>query len=378
MKNAWFIAMKDLKYLVRQWETALWLFVMPIVFFYFIGTVTGGMTGMATAKTALAVHVPEDAGFLADEVIRRLEENDFDVYYPEKPGDIRKYAPRLSFPAGFTDSVLAGAKTKLYLQSKGSSLTKDYDEIRTGRATYTVLADLAAAEKDGRPPTKESLAALDQTKRALTLKVEPAGKRKHVPLGFEQSIPGMMVMFTLLVLLTSSASTLVQERNEGLLRRLASTPITRGELILGKWIGRMILGGVQIVFAMLAGTVLFSFDWGPSLPMILLVMLGWGALCASLGLFLGNIARTEAQAVGIGVLSACILAAIGGCWWPIEITPDWVQTLQKLVPPGWTMDAMHKLISFELGAASAIPHLVVLFVAAWVVGRVAARGFRYA
>ena len=66
----------------------------------------------------------------------------------------------------------------------------------------------------------------------------------------------------------------------------------------------MILGAVQIAFAMLAGSVLFAFDWGPSLPMILLVMLGWGALCASLGLWLGCIVRTEAQAVGIGVLTA--------------------------------------------------------------------------
>ena len=69
-------------------------------------------------------------------------------------------------------------------------------------------------------------------------------------MGLDQSIPGMMVMFTLLVLLTSGASTLVQERNEGLLKRLASTPISRGELVGGKWIGKMILGAVQITFAM--------------------------------------------------------------------------------------------------------------------------------
>ena len=55
------------------------------------------------------------------------------------------------------------------------------------------------------------------------------------------------------MLLTSGASTLVQERNEGLLKRLASTPISRSELVLGKWIGKMILGAVQIAFAMLAG-----------------------------------------------------------------------------------------------------------------------------
>lgn len=377
MRNAWFIARKDLKYTVRQWDASLWLFVMPIVFFYFIGTVMGGITTFTTDKTKLAVKVPENAGFLADEVIRRLEQNDFEVTRPETDTAFQGASPRLSFPSNFTADVLAGTKTALELAREESGFTKDYDEVRAGRASFTVLADLAAAEKDGRPPTRESLAALDEVPRALTLKTMPAGERIEIPLGFDQSIPGMMVMFTLLVLLTSGASALVQERTEGLLRRLASTPISRGELVLGKWIGKMILGAVQIGFAMLAGTVFFAFDWGPSLPMILLVMLGWGALCASLGLWLGCIVRTEAQASGIGVLAACVLAAIGGCWWPIEVTPDWVQGLQKLVPTGWTMDALHKLISFRAGAASAIPHVVVLFVAAWVVGLLAARRFRY-
>ena len=48
------------------------------------------------------------------------------------------------------------------------------------------------------------------------------------PIGFSQAVPGTMVMFTMLVLLTSGAVTLVVERDQGLLRRLASAPISRG------------------------------------------------------------------------------------------------------------------------------------------------------
>ena len=33
--------------MLRARETLLWLFVMPILFFYFIGTVTGGFDGPA-------------------------------------------------------------------------------------------------------------------------------------------------------------------------------------------------------------------------------------------------------------------------------------------------------------------------------------------
>jgi ABC-type multidrug transport system permease subunit len=188
----------------------------------------------------------------------------------------------------------------------------------------------------------------------------------------------MLVMFTLLVLLTSGATMLVQERNQGLLRRIASAPITRTELIAGKWQGRMILAAVQVTVALLFGTFLFSMDWGPNLLAVVVVLVAWSGFCASAGLWLGTVARTEAQASGLGVLTANLLAALGGCWWPIEITPDWMQTLQKMIPTGWTMDALHKLVSFGAEPLAVLPNILILIVAAVVFGALAARRFEYA
>lgn len=34
---------------------------------------------------------------------------------------------------------------------------------------------------------------------------------------------------------------------------------------------------------------------------------------------------------------ADLLAAWGGCWWPIEITPEWLQKFAMFLPTGWTM-----------------------------------------
>lgn len=46
------------------------------------------------------------------------------------------------------------------------------------------------------------------------------------------------------------------------------------------------------------------------------------------------------------------------------------------MPTGWTMDALHRLMSFQAGAAAALPHLIVLAAAALVVGWIATRTFR--
>ncbi len=71
------------------------------------------------------------------------------------------------------------------------------------------------------------------------------------------------------------------------------------------------------------------------------------------------------------------MAALGGCWWPIEITGPFMQKLALFLPTGWMMDAMHKLMVFEDPWSSALPHFIGMSLAAWVLGFLAARSFRF-
>ena len=377
LRDAIFIASKDVKYMLKARETLFWVFVMPIVFFYFIGTITGGFVPGVARKENVALKADESAGFLVEQITRRLEENDYQIVRPETDEEFAEYTRQLVVPAGFTDSVLAGRPVTLQFTRSGEGLGYDYDQIRIQRATYTLLADLVVLGEMGDAATPENFAGLSEMPRALKLEVKPAGKRRHIPSGFEQAIPGIMVMFTLMVMATSGSVMLLSERREGLLRRLAYTPISRLGVVLGKWAGKLALGVVQIGFAMLAGTVLFKMNWGPDLAAVIAVMLVYGAMMAALGVVLGSVARTEGQAVAIGVIAANVLAALGGCWWPIEITPSWMQNLQLFLPTGWAMNALHKLISFAAGPASAAPHVLGMAVATALLVALSVKVFRF-
>ena len=381
MTNAWreiaFIARKDLRYTLSSREALLWLFVMPIVFFYFIGTITSGFGPSSETKDRIALQVGEEPGFLADELQIRLEERGFEVVRIEDASAFAAAGRRLTIPAGLTEKALAGEQVTLELGRSKGGLGFDHDEIRVGRAVYTVLADLAACAKHGETPTPESFEELRKAPRKLKIAVTPAGRRKRVPSGFEQAIPGIMVMFTLINLLTGSMVMLVIERRQGLLRRLASAPISRGSIIAGKFLSRMGMAFIQIGFAMLAGTVLFGMDWGSQLPMILVLLFSWAAFCAALSLLLASMVTTEGQAVGIGVLSGNVLAALGGCWWPIEITPAWLQTLAKFLPTGQAMQGMHELVSYGFEASAALDEVAILLAAAIVLAIWGARRFRF-
>jgi ABC-type Na+ efflux pump permease subunit len=385
LKNSLFIARKDVQYLLKDRSTMVWLFIMPVVFFYFIGTLTGGFGGGAFGlqPVELAIQMPAQPGYITSQLMLRLEESGFDVIpfttveAIDSPSEFDSYEYRLMIPEDFEEALQNGESRALIFARDEEDLAGNLQNVRINRAGYTLLADMLASIELSGELSESSIFELNNTPRKVTLRVEAAGERQKIPTGFEQSIPGIMVMFTLLVLLTSGATLLVLEREKGLLRRLAYSPLTKGEIVLGKWGGKIALGLIQILFGLVLGTLLFQMNWGPDFPMVILVLFAWGAFCASFGILLGSLGKSEGQVAGLGVMASMILAALGGAWWPIEITPDWMQSIQKLLPSGWAMDAMHKLISFESGAVSVLPHVGLLIAAAIVLGLIGVRKFRF-
>ena len=350
LSNIWFIARTDLRFALRDRSTLLWLILMPPVFFFFIGNMTAGGIGAMVTESRVAIESLADDPASA-RFAELAAENGF-IIDPDAP-------KRLLIEDGKA-TYLAGEPTP----------TTRIEELRLQKSALMLRAETAVvAAKDG----KITIGELADAPPSISVSVEAAGRLGRVPTGFEQTIPGILVMFTMLVLLTSGSILLLMEREQGMLRRLASAPMSREEIIAGKWLGRMLLAIAQIGIAMLFGTLLFGMDWGDSLAVVLVILAAWAALCASLGLLVGSLGRNQAEVGGLGMLLTMIMAALGGAWWPIEVTPAWMQALQKAVPAGWTMDAMHRLISFGDAPASILPHLSALIVAALAIAWAAAR-----
>ena len=375
LRDALFLARKDLQHLFREWATWLWAFLMPIVFFYFIGSITGGMSQAPTAET-IGVLAGQDAGFLADEFVRNLAAVGYKV---DRAGasTIFYYSRQITIPADFTKSVLAGKQSTIAFRRTGTGIAADYDEILVKRAAYSVLADLIAANKRAGEATPEAFRKVQAVPRTLTLEVRPAGTRRTVPSGFQQAVPGMMAMFILLVMFTTGGVSLYQERARGILRRLASSPMPRSAVVLGKALSRLTIGALQIMVSMLAGVILFKIDWGPHIAMVVAILCTYATLAALAGMLLGNFGKSEGQILAIGVILSNVLAAIGGCMWPIEITPEWAQKASLVLPTGWVMGAMHLLVSFGDSPLAALPHLLALAAAAVCAAYLIARFFRF-
>ena len=54
------------------------------------------------------------------------------------------------------------------------------------------------------------------------------------------------------------------------------------------------------------------------------------------------------------------MALLGGCWWPLELFPPFMQTASKILPTAWAMQGLRDLSMRGLGVNAILPEAAVL------------------
>jgi len=167
------------------------------------------------------------------------------------------------------------------------------------------------------------------------------------------------------------------ERVTGTLRRLFTTPTRKATYLLGALLGAVFWALVQMLLLVLFGTFVMKLNWGQS-PGALAAVLVSSALAASaIGVTLGAFVKTEGQASGLSILMGMVMALLGGCWYPLELFPNAVQEIVKVLPTRWAMQGMLDLVLRQQGLSAVLPEVAVLLGFAVVFYTVGILRFRY-
>jgi ABC-type multidrug transport system permease subunit len=286
----------------------------------------------------------------------------------------------IRIPADFTSRILRQEQSKVQFLRQDASDEADAAliEVRLVRALIAMNGHLLEAATATNLPgalTEAKLRTVMAEPNPVSLNAKFAG-RKPVPSGFNFSLPGNLVMYLMMNLLIFGGATVAAERRNGVIKRLMVHPVTRLELVMGKIYGLMLLGVVQIGFFLAVGKFLFHVNLGANLPGVTLTLLVFAWVAGSLGVLVGSLTAAEDRVAGICVLSSLLMAALGGCWWPLEIGPPALKTIALCLPTGWAMQALHQLISFGSGFSAVLLPLAVLVGFGAVANLLAARYFR--
>jgi ABC-2 type transport system permease protein len=377
------IVVHNLKLVAADRMALVWLLAMPVAFTFFIGIAIRGGGGGDVSPEDLTYYLTVmdlDTGPRGAELVdaieadgrialtreERLGEND-----AQRVRDLVADGERSSaliVPKGFSDSLATGAQASLEFVRNPERLnphkTREAVDIVVSRLNVSESAERLAVEARTEirgEPSPALAASLTDSARAfaarswdpapVTVAVETLGRntdRESIVTGFAHSSPAMALMFILLNGLMMS-SMLVDERRERTLRRLFTTPAGRGEIIIANLAWRFLVGLSQLAFLVLLGSLLFGVDWGESPIGLLVIGATYTAAVAALSVLIGSVTRNSRQAESLSLLLALSMCALGGLWWPLEITPRAYQIVGHAVPTGWAMDALHDIVSRGYG-----------------------------
>lgn len=171
---------------------------------------------------------------------------------------------------------------------------------------------------------------------------------------FDQYVPGFGITFLLIDILWGVSVGLIDERDWGTLQRLRVSGASVSGMMIGKLAARFLSGFVQMVVLLGAGWLLFGIQLGRSPLMLLLPTAAIAFAAAAFGLVIAAVARTRDSVLPIGAVAAMTMAAVGGCWWPINFEPAWMRSVAAWMPTTWTMRAYNDLMIRGLGPSHAL------------------------
>jgi ABC-2 type transport system permease protein len=89
--------------------------------------------------------------------------------------------------------------------------------------------------------------------------------------------------------------------------------------------------------------MLFGMSFGKDPVALVLLAIVYTLSITALSFVIGASLKNPAQASGLALLLALTLAPLGGAWWPMQISPQFLQVIGHVSPIAWAMDGFTAL-----------------------------------
>jgi ABC-2 type transport system permease protein len=249
----------------------------------------------------------------------------------------------LVIPPGFGRSQAAGRRSAVQLLADGS----ESQSAAIGLTYATLIISRSLADTGAAHAAASALPV-----RAV--QVQPAVRVLYNPTLSSRNfmVPGVLAMVLMIITTVLTSLSIVKEKEKGTLEQLIVTPITPGQLIIGKLAPFVIISLVVISLVLGASLVLFGLSVRGSLLVLYGLSLLFMLTTLGLGLFISTISRSQQQAMMIAVFFFIMpMVILSGFVFPIESMPRVIQAVTYVFPLRWYFVIIRGLFLKGVGLA---------------------------
>jgi len=361
MSKILIIAGKDLRLRIRDRSVLIIAFGAPLVLALIFNVVFGSAFGTGSdfepAFGIVSNDSPRTTGVLqriADEVGGSWQT------YPDRAGaeaalDQGDAEAVFVVPAGFDRGVDQGQGGTLEVIGDVDSATST--QIATAiAASYGLGLDqiglnVVAAIESGADPAAVIPAATSGSLQPLAELTDITAGVRQLD-GTTSTVAGMAVFFLLFTAQVGLLS-LLEERRDGTLARILSTPIRPSAVLAAKSLVSVVLGLASMAVLVVAGKFILGADWGNPTGVLVLVV---AAVMAAVGIsaLTTGLAKTPESAGNMQGIVGTVLGLLGGVFFPIGDDGGVLAAMSALTPHHWFIRGLSDLAGGQ-SASAALP-----------------------
>ena len=348
---------KELLQLRRDPQMLRILFMSPIFQLFVFGYAVS--TDIRHVSTAL---FDQDRSVQSREIAERFVRSGyFDIEQrPEAPGEVDgllddgRVQVALVIPRGFAADLAADRTARVQLLVDGSdSMTAAMIAGYAGGIAGEYSARVAAERLDRMRGRIPRVPAVEERTRVW---YNPELK------SVRYMVPGVLSMILFLVTMLMTSMAIVKEREIGTLEQLIVTPITPGELIVGKTLPYIGIGFVEMVLVLALSTFWFRVPIAGSVGLLFALSLVFIFTSLGLGLFISTVSHTQQQAMMTTFFFMLPSILLSGFMFPIANMPRIIQYITLLIPLRYFLVIVRGIFLKGNGLAILWPQVAVLLV----------------
>jgi len=344
---------KEILILLRDRQTILLLFLMPVALILFLSLAMEGVwTDKLTGRKIQLVIENESNSPKANLLEEKIKSN--------------KLIQPVDRPRGMdNDQLFANGKAHAIIK-----IPKDFDEgnkpvemyfdpvIDAGYkiATRSLITSL----------TVEVVMGIDNLETVINgLLVEKTKPNKEFPTPLQQNVPGYAIFAMFFIAIPMSVGFL-REKKDGTLQRLFTYPVNTNLVVLGKIVPYYLINIFQFILMMLVGVYImshiisFSFHLGEHPWHMLPVTIVVAAATTGFGVLVAALARTPEQSSTLAATGAILMAVFGGIMMPHALMPMAMKKLAMISPMYWAHQAYLDIFLRDAAFVTILPKLIVL------------------
>ncbi len=163
-------------------------------------------------------------------------------------------------------------------------------------------------------------------------------------------VPGLVAVIISIIGVLLTGQVIVREWEKGTMELLISTPVRKGELMIGKLFPYFFLGLLDLLLAVFMGKWVFQVPLRGSVALLIGLSGIYIVVALALGLTISTISRTQLQAnqlaMVIGFLPTFLLS---GFTFVISNMPVWLQAITYVIAPRYYVTILKEIFLKGLG-----------------------------